>query len=107
MSQMVIEDMLFSTRERMDMFPYNILIVLSVYKEDFPWVYEAGNDLVKTINSKSSKQAKIAAVDKFERIIEYTYELPIYREMPPMRKDYLMLLRELPRMCFDMIERFM
>lgn len=107
MSPMVIEDMLFSIRERMDMFPYNILIVLSVYKEDFPWVYEAGNDLVKTINSKSSKQAKIAAVDKFERIIEYTYELPIYREMSPMRKDYLMLLRELPRMCFDMIERFM
>ena len=107
MSPMIIEDLLFSAREKMDIFPYNFLIVLSVYKEDFPWVYEAGNDLVKTINSKNSKQAKMDAVAKFERIIDYTYELPVYREMSPMRKDCFMLLRELPRMCFDMIERFM
>lgn len=105
MSPMMIEDLLFSAREKIDIFPYNILIVLSVYKEDFPWIYEAGNDLVKTINSKSSKQAKIDAIAKFENIIDYTYELPVYREMYHMRKDYLMLLRDLPRMIFDMIER--
>ncbi len=107
MSPMIIEDLLFSAREKMDIFPYNILIVLSVYKEDFPWVYEAGNDLVKTIDSKNSKQAKIDAIAKFERIIEYTYELPVYREMSPLRKDCFMLLRQLPRMCFDMVERVM
>ena len=107
MSPMIVEDLLFSAREKIDIFPYNVLIVLSVYKEDFPWLYEAGNDLVKTINSKNSKQAKIDAVNKFERIIECTYELPVYREMTPMKKDCLMLLRELPRMCFDMLERFM
>ena len=50
---------------------------------------------------------ELNAVSKFERIIEYTYELPLFREMSPMRKDYFMLLRELPHMCFDMIERFM
>ena len=107
MSPMIMEDLLFSAREKTDMFPYNILIVLSVCKEEFPWVYEAGNDLVKTMNSKNSKQAKTDAVAKFERIIEYTYELPVYREMCPMRKECFMLLRELPRMCIDMIERSM
>ena len=106
-SLMVIEELLFLTRERIDMFPYNILIVLSVYKEDYPWIYEAGNDLVKTIQSKNSKQVKKDAVAKFERIIEYTYELPVYREMSPIRKDNLMFLRELPHICFEMIERFM
>ncbi len=104
---MIIQDLLFSTRDKMDIFPYNILIILSIYKEDFPWVYEAGNDLVKTINSKSSKQAKMDAVAKFERTIECTYELPVYREMSPIRKDCLMILRELPHMCYDMIDRFM
>lgn len=104
---MVIEDLLFSVREKADIFPYNILMALSLYKEDFPWVYEFGTELVKTINSKTSKQTKINAVSKFERIIECTYELPVYREMSPIRKDYLMILRELPHMCYDMIDRFM
>lgn len=103
----IIEDLLLLARDKMDMYPYNIIIVLSVYKEEFPWIYEAGNDLVKTINSKCSKQAKIEAIEIFERIIEYTYEIPVYGEVIHMRKDYLMLLREIPRMCFDMIERIM
>ena len=104
---MIIEDLWFSMREKMDIFPYNILIVLSVYKEDFPWVYEAGNDLVNAINSKGSKQSKIDAVAKFERIVECTYELPVYREMSPVRKECFVILRELPRICFDIIERVM
>lgn len=104
---MVIEELFFSVREKSDIFPYNILMALSLYKEDFPWIYEYGIELVKTISSKASKQTKINAVVKFERIIEYTYELPLYREMTPMKKDYLMFLRELPHICYDMIERFM
>lgn len=104
-SPMIIEELLFYAREKIDIFPYNVLFVLSVYKEEFPWIYEAGNDLVKTINSKSSKQAKIDAVAKFEKIIDCTYENPVYREMCHMRKDYLMILRDLPQMIFDMIER--
>ena len=107
LNSIIVEDLLFLAREKMDIFPYNILIVLSVYKEDFPWVYEAGNDLIKTINSKSSKQAKIDSIAKFERIIECTYDLPAYREMSPIKKESLMLLRELPHMCYDMIDRFM
>ena len=91
---MVIEELFFSIREKSDIFPYNILMALSLYKEDFPWIYEYGIELVKTISSKASKQTKINAVVKFERIIEYTYELPLYREMTPMKKDYLLFLRE-------------
>ena len=105
MSPTVIEDLLFSAREKIDLFPYNILLVLSVYKEEFPWLYEAGNDFAKTVNSKCSKQAKTEAIGKLEKIIECTYELPVYKEMTPMKKECMMLLRELPRICYDMIER--
>ena len=107
LSPMLIEDMLLSAREKRDIFPYSILIVLAVYKEEIPWLYEAGNDLIKIINSKCSKQTKTEAITKFETIIECTYELHIYREMTPMKKECLMLLRELPRICFDMIENLM
>ena len=104
-SSTVIEDLLFSARDKSDLFPYNILLVLSVYKEEFPWLYEAGNDFAKTVNSKCSKQAKTEAIAKLEKIIECTYELPVYKEMTPMKKECMMLLRELPRICYDMIER--
>jgi hypothetical protein len=104
-SPTVIEDLLFSAREKSELFTYNILLVLSVYKEEFPWLYEAGNDFAKTVNSKCSKQAKTEAIGKLEKIIECTYELPVYKEMTPMKKECMMLLRELPRICYDMIER--
>ena len=82
----MIEDLLLSAREKSDLFPYNILLVLSVYKEEFPWLYEAGNDFAKTVNSKCSKQAKTEAIGKLEKIIECTYELPVYKEMTPHEK---------------------
>ena len=44
-------------------------------------------------------------VAKFERIIECTYELPVYREISHTRKACLMILRELPHMCYDMIDK--
>lgn len=102
---LLIEDFLFYSRDKMDIFPYNILIILSVYKEDFPWIYEAGNELIKAVNSKSSKQIKIAALYKFERIVELTYELPVFRDMVSMKKEYFMLLRELPQIIIEFIEK--
>ncbi len=106
MSAVMVEDLLFFAREKTELFPYNILVVLSAYKEDFPWIYESGNELIKILNSKSTKQTKIDAAVKFGNIIESTCEIPVCRETYHVKKECLILLRELPRLIFDMIEKF-
>lgn len=94
---MYIEDLLFHQYEDSDsIFPYNILMFLALYKEDFPWIYDSGSELVKILLSNSKKSDKIAAFDKFKNVLEYTCSGPLSREMFGSRKESLMLLRDLP-----------
>ncbi|MBQ9986382.1 MAG: toll/interleukin-1 receptor domain-containing protein [Oscillospiraceae bacterium] len=79
-----------------NIFPYNILMALASYKEDFPWLYDAGREVVKIINSNVKKADKLLAVDKFKNVVEYTYSHPAFREMYGSRKETLLLFRELP-----------
>lgn len=103
-----VEELLFARydSEQADaVFPYSILMALSAYKEDFPWLYDVGSETVKIITSNAKKNDKIAAVDKFKNVIDYTCSHPIMREIYGSRKELLMLLRELPMRLLNEIER--
>lgn len=88
-----------------DLFPYNILIIVSLFKDECPWLYEAAEELVRVLNSRASKQTQINELTKFNDLIEYTSELPAVREFSSMRKEYLFLFRELPRFIMNEIEK--
>ena len=103
---MFVEELLFSHYEGENgIFPYNILIALSAYKEDFPWLYDAGSELVKMIDSKAKKAEKIDALNKFRNVFEYTCSHPMMRDMYSSRKESMLLFRELPMMIMKEIER--
>ena len=105
---MYFEELLFSRYDNEigdSMFPYNILMALAIYKEDFPWLYDAGNETLKVINSNASKNKKLSMLEKFRNIIEYTLSHPIMRDMYGARKESLMMIRELPMRLYDEIER--
>ncbi len=95
---MFVEDLLFSSHydDENGIFPYNILMALAVYKEDFPWLYDAGAELINVINSKAKMDDKMKAVNKFRNVLEYTCGHPMMREMYSSRKESMMLMRELP-----------
>ncbi|MBQ4338293.1 MAG: toll/interleukin-1 receptor domain-containing protein [Clostridia bacterium] len=86
-------------------FPYNVLMALAAYKEDLPWLYDAGSEVVRIINSSAKQAEKLAAVDKFKNVIEYTCSHPILRETYGLRKDALMFFRELPMMLINEIKK--
>lgn len=92
-----IDEMLFSSYNEFEgVFPYNILMTLSVFKTDFPWLYDAGRDLVRVLESNSSKKSKATAIMKFRNVLEFTCGHPAIREISAARKESLMMLRELP-----------
>jgi hypothetical protein len=73
-------------------------MVVSMFKEDFPWLYDAGMDVVKTLKADTSFEEKDAAVSEFMELVEFSFEHPIMREMSLPDKEQYMMLRELPYM---------
>ena len=105
---MFIEELLYrryDSETTDSVFPYNILMVLATYKEDLPWLYDAGSEVVRIINSNAKVADKMAAIDKFKNVVEYTCGHPFFREMFSMRKDTLMLFRELPMILMNEVKK--
>ncbi|CAM3500338.1 TIR domain-containing protein [Aquirufa ecclesiirivi] len=77
---------------------FGFLIALSFFKNDFPWVYDLGKDLVEVLKSKNSKESKLESVGEFREMLEFTLGHPMMREMYGMRKESMMYVKELPYM---------
>lgn len=69
-------------------------MVVSLFRDDFPWLYESGMDVVRTLKSKNSMKEKDRAVSEFMDLLEFSLEHPIMREMAMPDKEQYMMLRE-------------
>ncbi|WP_422004562.1 hypothetical protein [Roseivirga pacifica] len=84
---------------------YGFLIALSFFKKDFPWIYDAGKELVDVLKSKSNKANKHDAISEFRQLMEFTLEHPVMREIYGMRGEYRMYMKEIPHMMMRYIDR--
>ena len=91
----MIEEIIHSSR-RMKGRYIGFQMVVSLFKEDFPWLYEAGMEVVKTFKSKTTMARKDEAISEFMELVEFSFEHPIIREMSMPDKEQYMMLRELP-----------
>lgn len=62
-------------------------MILTLFKFKYPWVYDAGKDLVDMIESSSPNSEKEAAFDEFEKIITFTFEHPLMFDAHLSSKD--------------------
>lgn len=86
---------------------YGFIIALSFFRNDFPWVYDLGRDLVEVLKSKISKEKKERTVHEFKEMMEFSLSHPMMREMHGMRKESLMYVKELPYMLNRFIDEIM
>lgn len=82
---------------------YGFLIALSFFREDFPWIYNMGKELVDIIRSDVSHEVKRESMNDFKRLLEFTCEHPMMREMYGRRKETSMILREMPHMLMGIL----
>lgn len=73
-------------------------MVVSLFKDDFPWLFESGMEVVRTLKSKTTMDKKEQAVSEFMELVEFSFEHPFMREMTMHDKEQYMMLRELPYM---------
>ncbi|PKF56423.1 hypothetical protein CW748_10750 [Alteromonadales bacterium alter-6D02] len=80
-------------------------IAISLFREDYPWIHDAGLDLVKTLRSKTSRENKRESVEAFQELIEFSFEHPMMRDMYRDDKHTYMMMRELPHMLRHALEQ--
>jgi hypothetical protein len=71
-------------------------IAISLFRDDFPWIYDAGIDLVRTLRSSDEPEVQRDAVQAFDELIEFSLEHPMMREMFMPDKEIWMMARDLP-----------
>ena len=69
---------------------------LSFFRNDFPWIYDVGKEVIEILKSKKSRQEKHDAIDKFNSILELSFEHPVFRKAQT-NKDMMVMYRELSR----------
>lgn len=84
---------------------YNLLLLLSFFKKDFPWVYDIGKELIQDLKLAKTEKEKENLIMEFRQFIEMTFENPMFREMLSYRKDYRMYIKELPYMIEEYLMR--
>lgn len=87
--------------------PYGFLMALSFFKEDFPWIYDMGKDLMDTLNSKKSSKEKIIAVKDYRNMIEYTFGDPAIREIFGRNRDSIIFMRDLAYMLVGYLDNML
>lgn len=78
-------------------------IAISLFKSDFPWIYDAGTDLVRTLRSTRKPEERRDAVEAFDELIEFSFEHPLMRDMYMPDKEMWMMGRELPHILRRML----
>ncbi|MCL2873371.1 MAG: toll/interleukin-1 receptor domain-containing protein [Defluviitaleaceae bacterium] len=104
---MMLDELLYFRSEKFgsnDCFPnYGFLIALSLFREDYPWVYDLGKELLDVLNSKKSNSQKQKSIEHFINMLE---ETPRLLHRLGYREDDEMLFFELPRIFHKILDRF-
>lgn len=73
---------------------FGFLVMISLFKDDYPWVYEIGKDTYSILKSNKAKSSKQKAVFKFLRTVKITLRHPAMRELND-REESMMMLDEM------------
>lgn len=69
---------------------------MSLFKDDFPWIYDSGIEAVKILKYSRSRAEKMDAFESFMRLVEFSFDHPIMRKFVMSDKYQYMILKELP-----------
>jgi hypothetical protein len=96
MHPMIFEEILYSSEFNKKNY-IGVQIVLSFIRDDFPWIYDVGKEVIEILKSRKSKQEKYHAIEEFKTILNLSFEHPIFREMKMNNKEAMIMHKELSR----------
>lgn len=102
---MMVDEMSHMISRRPDD-PIGILIIASIVRDDFPWLYELGVEAYRTAKN-GNHEATHEALQAFRNAAEVTFHGPFAEELGPMTKESHVMLRELPMIIDHYMHRIL
>ncbi len=106
-SSMFLEEVMHMTGRRSS---YGFLMSLSLFREDFPWIYDMGKEVLDILKSNRDSDEKSLVVREFREMVEFTCGHPVMRDVFSRNKESMMLLKEMPyilsRYLDDVFEQY-
>ena len=75
---------------------YGFLMTLSLFNDDFPWIYDMGKELMDILKNANSREDKSLAIRDFREMIDFTFSHPLMRETFANNRNSVMFMKELP-----------
>ena len=101
-SPMMIDEWLHMGRKEMGN-NYGFLILLSFFREDFPWIYDLGKELFDVLKSEKPQDEKEKAVRNFKEMVAHTEYFSMRFYKIGNKEDH-MFLREMPMMLMRYVD---
>jgi hypothetical protein len=86
----MLDEIMFMS-EKSDEIHLSFLVMISFFKDEFPWIYEIGKETYEILKSSKSISAKEKALSDFRRVIKYTFRHPIFMEMSGSKESFMMM----------------
>jgi len=100
---MMIDEMAHMISRRPDD-PLGILIIASLVREDFPWLYEIGTEAYRAAKTGSPRESH-ELLRAFRDAAEFTMRGPFLEEMGMLGKETHIMYRELPMIIDHYMQR--
>jgi len=103
---MMMEELLHMGKEFSDP-NMALLIMMSFFKDDFPWIYEIGMETYRTLKTAKSKTEKQKALHNFEKTFEaFGHHHPMMRDFYDDSEDAYMIYKEGINILHHFFERY-
>lgn len=82
------------------------LMIISLLKDDFPWIYEIGLDTYKVLKSSKTKTEKLISLENFENTLKML-DHPIYREIFGKLDEMYMFSKDIKHFIRRYVEKYL
>ena len=80
-------------------------MALGLIRSQMPWVYDAGIEAISIIRSRRRIEEKQEALHQFGRVLEFSFEHPMMRDLAGGSKEMHFIYRRMPSVLMDVLGR--
>lgn len=99
---MVFEDILHNAGKRGT--SYAFLMTLSLVRDECPWLYDIGKELIDTLKTSIDSEEKDSAIRDFKNLVDFTFGHSLMRDIFGRNKESMMLYRDFPYVIMKCLE---
>jgi hypothetical protein len=82
-----------------------VQIAMSIFRNDFPWLFDAGISLIASIKRSRRVQERMKLIEEYRNFIELTFEHPFINDMYEIDRDQTRIYRDISMMIVRQLER--